>query len=48
MSYSKVYLISVAEDGKRGNGEIIAFCSFASINKYVSIQLKRPAKYQTE
>lgn len=25
MSYSKEYLISVAEDGKRGNNEIIVF-----------------------
>lgn len=45
MSYFKVYLISVVEDGKRGNGEIIVFCSFVLINKYVSIQFKRFVKY---
>lgn len=48
MSYSKIYLISVPEEGSRGNGEIIVFGSFASINKYVSSHLKGIAKYQTE
>lgn len=48
MSYSKIYLISVPEEGSRGNGEIIVFGSFASINKCVSSHLKGVAKYQIE
>lgn len=41
MGYSKIHLVSVPEEDKRGNGEIIIFVSFASKNKCLSVQLKR-------